>query len=414
MSRVCLAAAVVVLLIGAAAPASAGPPSATTSPASSIGSTTVTLNGLGNPNGEAATGWFRYAFASPGTCNDSFGTRAPSSGGAALGSGSSPVSYSQGIVGLIPGASYYFCAIVSNGSGTSFGALLTFSTATGGPTVTTSAASSITAATATLNGSANPNGDATTGWFRYDSADPGACDDSFGTRAPSSGGSAPGLRHESGELQPGDRRSPPADDVLLLRHRPEFERRRFRRGALVHHRDRRSDRHHLRCVVDHRGHGDAQRLRQPQRRRDDRLVPLQHHEPGHLQRQLRHARPIERRFRSWAPARAPVVYSEAIAGLAPRTTYYFCAIAQNSNGIGFGAVLSFTTAGPPTVTTAAASLITAATATLNGSANPNGDATTGWFRYSTTSPGTCNDSFGTRAPSSGGSAPGLRHESGGL
>ena len=101
-----------------------------------------------------------------------------------------------------------------------------------------------------------------------------------------------------------------------------------------------------------------------------------------------------------------MVYNRGIAGLLPLTTYYFCAIAQNSSGIGFGAVLSFTTAGPPTVTTDAATLITAATATLNGSANPNGDATTGWFRYSTTSPGTCNDSFGTRAPASGGSVLG--------
>ncbi len=167
MSRVCLPAAVVVLLIGVAAPASAGPPAATTSPASSIGSTTATLNGSGNPNGEATTGWFRFGFASPGTCNDTFGTRAPASGGAALGAGFSPVSYSQGIVGLIPGASYYYCAIVQNSSGTV-----------------------------------------------------------------------------------------------------------VRRAADVLHRDRRADRHHLRRVVDHRDHGDAQRQRQPQRRCDHRLVPL--------------------------------------------------------------------------------------------------------------------------------------------
>ena len=47
-------------------------------------------------------------------------------------------------------------------------------------------------------------------------------------------------------------------------------------------------------------------------------------------------------------------------------------------------------------------------ATLNGTANPNGAATTGWFRYATTNPGTCNDSFGTRAPASGGTRAGRR------
>ena len=37
---------------------------------------------------------------------------------------------------------------------------------------------------ATLNASANPNGLGATAWFRYDVADPGSCNDSFGTRVP--------------------------------------------------------------------------------------------------------------------------------------------------------------------------------------------------------------------------------------
>jgi len=52
---------------------------------------------------------------------------------------------------------------------------------------------------------------------------------------------------------------------------------------------------------------------------------------------------------------------------------------------------------PPTVTTNAATNVTTSTATLNGSANPNGAGTTGWFRYDT-SPGTCNETFGTPTP----------------
>src|SRR5262249_10253479 len=56
----------------------------------------------------------------------------------------------------------------------------------------------------------------------------------------------------------------------------------------------------------------------------------------------------------------------------------------------------------PSVTTAAATGVTSLAATLNGTVNPNGAATTGWFRYSTVNPGTCNDTFGTRAPATGG------------
>src|SRR5207244_10150757 len=67
-----------------------------------------------------------------------------------------------------------------------------------------------------------------------------------------------------------------------------------------------------------------------------------------------------------------------------------------------GAVLSFTTSAAPTVTTQAATGVSAGGATLNGAANPNLSATTGWFRYSSVNPGACSDTFGTRMPASGG------------
>ena len=103
----------------------------------------------------------------------------------------------------------------------------------------------------------------------------------------------------------------------------------------------------------------------------------------------------------------PVAYSQAISGLAPATTYYYCAIVNNTEGTGFGPILSFTTlAAPPTANTTAATALTGTTATLNGNGNPNGASATGWFRYATVNPGTGNDVFGTRAPASGGSSLG--------
>lgn len=65
-----------------------------------------------------------------------------------------------------------------------------------------------------------------------------------------------------------------------------------------------------------------------------------------------------------------------------------------------------TTPTAPFVTTGSATSLAGTSATLNAIGNPNLAATTGWFRYSTTDPGTANDSFGTRAPSIGGSTLG--------
>src|SRR5205085_1388986 len=88
----------------------------------------ATLNGSANPRGDATTGWFRYGTSNPGTCDDSFGTRAPASAGVSLGSGAAAVPYSQALTGLTAATTYYACAIASNSAGTSFGTVLTFTT----------------------------------------------------------------------------------------------------------------------------------------------------------------------------------------------------------------------------------------------------------------------------------------------
>jgi MYXO-CTERM domain-containing protein len=274
-------------------------PSVTTEAATDLTSSTATLNGSADPNLSATTAWFRFSETDPGTCDDAFGTRAPAAGGTAVGAGNSPVAYSEAITGLLPGTTYYFCAIASNGVGTSFGEVLSMTTSVEAPSVTTEPPTNVAADSATLNGSAIPNGGAATGWFRFDTTDPGSCDDSFGVRAPAAGGSMLGAGLQS------------------------------------------------------------------------------------------------------------VAFSEMIAGLEPGATYYYCAIASNSEGTAFGEVVSFVTgAAPPSVTTEQATDIQGTSATIAGTATPNGSATTGWFRYGDVDPGTCDDSFGKRAPTTGGVALG--------
>ena len=378
-------------------------PSVTTSPASSVTSTTATLEGSANPNASASTGWFRYSTIDPGTCSDSFGTRAPLSGGTTLGSGSSPVPYSRAITGLSAGTTYYFCAIASNGAGTGFGAVLSFTTPAA-PTVTTEVPTSVTGTGATLNGTGDPNVSAATGWFRYSTTDPGSCNDSFGTRAPLSGGTSLGA---------GSSPVPYSEAITGLGS-----------GITYYY-----------CAIAQNGLGTGfgavlsfttpaaptvttspatsvtgttatlEGSGDPNLSAATGWFRYSTTDPGSCNDSFGTRAPLSGGT-SLGAGSSPVPYSEAITGLGSGITYYYCAIAQNGLGTGFGAVLSFTTPAAPTVTTSPATSVTGTTATLEGSGDPNLSAATGWFRYSTTDPGSCNDSFGTRAPLSGGTALG--------
>ncbi|MBX3293622.1 MAG: carboxypeptidase regulatory-like domain-containing protein [Acidobacteria bacterium] len=365
----------------------------------------VTLNGTASPGGAATTGWFRYSTVSPGTCNDSFGTRAPLTGGTALGSGNSSVPYSQAITGLITGATYYFCAIAENSVGKTFGSLLTF-IAQDAPTVTTNAATSVTTSSALLNGTANPNGAATTGWFRYSSTNPGVCSDSFGIRAPASGGSSLGSGTSAAPFGQAISGLLPGTTYYFCAIAQNNIGINF--GSVLSFTTNSA----APVVTTNAATG----ITDSGATLNGSANPNGETTTGWFRYSTVSPGTCNDSFGTRAPTSggtnlgsgtSAVPYSQAIIGLLPGTTYYYCAIAQNVNGTAFGAVQSFiTAAAPPTVTTNAASSVTANTALLNGSANPNGAATTGWFRYSTTDPGTCNDLFGTRAPSSGGTSLG--------
>lgn len=74
-----------------------------------------------------------------------------------------------------------------------------------------------------------------------------------------------------------------------------------------------------------------------------------------------------------------------LSGLTPNTTYHFRAIGVNVGGTTNGSDLTFTTSTIlPTVVTDAATLITATSATLNGTVNANNASTAVTFEYGTT------------------------------
>jgi phosphodiesterase/alkaline phosphatase D-like protein len=135
-------------------------PSATTNAATSVGQTSATLNGSINPNGASTTYQFFWGTTS-GNLTSNSGTPI------AAGSGTSPVNVSRNVTGLTSAKTYFFkiCATNSEG-GPICGNELSFFT-TSPPTVTTDAPTNISPSGATLNGSVNPNNDATSWTYSY-------------------------------------------------------------------------------------------------------------------------------------------------------------------------------------------------------------------------------------------------------
>jgi hypothetical protein len=82
--------------------------------------------------------------------------------------------------------------------------------------------------------------------------------------------------------------------------------------------------------------------------------------------------------------------SASITGLQAGRIYHFRLVATSDGGTTDGADVTFTTSGPPSVSTGVASSIAPTTAKLNGSVTPNGLTTRWYFEYGATT------SYGTR------------------
>jgi hypothetical protein len=96
-----------------------------------------------------------------------------------------------------------------------------------------------------------------------------------------------------------------------------------------------------------------------------------------------------------------VPVSANLTGLASSTTYHFRLVAVSTTGTTDGTDQTFTTTTPPAASTGSASDVTRSSATVNGSVNPEGQSTTYYFRYGTTT------AYGTQTtPANAGSGTG--------
>lgn len=83
-------------------------------------------------------------------------------------------------------------------------------------------------------------------------------------------------------------------------------------------------------------------------------------------------------------------FTQVVSGLTPNSGYSYTAYATNTQGTGYSSASTFTTNGPPTVTTSAASSITQSGATLNSIVDPNNGSTNISYLWGTTAGVACN------------------------
>ena len=151
------------LLAGTPAAMAASAPVATTGTAKAVTSTSATLTGTVNPEGQPTSYFFQY-----GTTT-SYGNQTPT---ADAGSRHKDRSVEATISSLAPGTTYHFRLVALNASGTTDGQDQFFTTPTspppaGAPTVMTGPVQGPTSTTATLTGTVNPKGSPTTFYFVF-------------------------------------------------------------------------------------------------------------------------------------------------------------------------------------------------------------------------------------------------------
>ncbi len=127
-------------------------------PGQFVDATTELVDGFSNPDGADTIVYFQYGLTT------SYGSVTPTTD---VGSGLAAVAVSNVLSGLTRGANYHVQVVASNRFGQIVGNDATFATSSGVPAATTLPATSVTGRSATLNGSAIPNGENATAWFEW-------------------------------------------------------------------------------------------------------------------------------------------------------------------------------------------------------------------------------------------------------
>jgi hypothetical protein len=331
-----------------------------------IAATSATLKGSIDPNGIATTGKFEFG-TSAGNLNREESVIE------SIGTGTSAVPVSAPITDLLCGTQYFFRASANNASGTVTGATLSFNTtglhrsaAIGSPATRPPPSRR---PSATLNGTVDPNGFAATALFRYGTSS-GNLNLTANVGPVGSGRRAgpdirelvePGLQHAVLLPAPAAPNSGGTVDGNILNFTTS-------NCAAV-----------AATVTTTAADCDLGQRRDPQRQRGT---------PTHIRGHRRV--PVRARVEPTRQRRSPRVGGCGNSGRADpdrdrrgwraNTQYFFRAYGTNAAGTTFGPTLSFNTSvcpfPAPAAVTGVASGVSPVGATLNGTVDPNGSATT--------------------------------------
>ena len=346
---VCVVAAM--MLLACPAVAASSPPLVSTGPVTEVGPTGATVAGAVNPNG-LATSW--YVEYGPTTA---YGSKTAS---ADAGSGTDFVAVSASLTGLQAGTSYHYRFSATSKAGTAVGMDGVLAT-TAKPQVVTGAVASVTAASAVLHGTVNPGGRATVWWFEYGTSTGYGSDTphtaaGMGTTAvnvqAAVSGLGPGRTYHFRVVATSDAgTSVGADQTFLAAAAPTVA---VNGAAQVQ-----DDSVQLSGTVTPNGAATS----------------------WYFEYGTTTAYGSRTAATAAGTGTTPVSVSVQVRGLAHSTVYHFRLAAANAVASITSADQSFVTSGPPMLQTGSPSSVGVIAATLSGSVDPCGHATTWYFEY---------------------------------
>ena len=370
-ARLLLLAVAFAVVVGAAAAASL--PTVTTGPVTAVGATTASVSGSVNPNGTSTSWYVEYGTAS------SYGSKTSST---SAGSGTSPVGVSANLTGLHAGTTYHYRFVGTSSAGTAQGAdgLLTTSAA---PQAVSGSASAVTAASATLTGTVNPNGRATTWYFEYGTST------SYGTKTP---------------VKDAGLGTSPVSVAAGLSGLSTGRTYHFRLVATSDAgTSKGSDQTFLASAAPTVTTKAASSVRDTSAQLNGSVSPNGASTSWHFEYGTSTGYGLKTALRSAGSGTGSSSVSVTVSGLTAGAVYHFRLVAANASGTSIGADQAFVTPGPPVPRTGPATSVEITAATLTGSVYPSGHSTSWYFEYGTST------SYGQKTPNrSAGSGTGFQ------